>query len=280
MIIPKNYLNHGIRLDGRTPLTIRSLTILIGSKGGFCDLTQGKTRVIIFSFIAPSINTKHALFSKVCFSFKFFYQNIIKKSFKLFYQNKKDFFFLVQLILPLSNFFKNWCLDQTANKISGFKPKLGFKIGLIENDGNFQDLIALGVCIAFKSLEIPLVEFHGQHGILKWKTNEFKEMKTRELFFVSTTFSFHSIFDGEILVLIDPTYLEEFYSNSLLFIFIEGQDGIKQLKYGIESGLNEETIITIYRLSVKNFSFLGKLLKKVLIQKISSLVNEEIVVIA
>ena len=93
MIIPKNYLNHGIRLDGRTPLTIRSLTILIGSKGGFCDLTQGKTRVIIFSFIAPSINTKHALFSKVCFSFKFFYQNIIKKSFKLFYQNKKDFFF-------------------------------------------------------------------------------------------------------------------------------------------------------------------------------------------
>jgi len=279
-MLDKNYLNQGFRLDGRSPLINRSLTILIGSKGGFCDLTQGKTRIIVLSFVTPSIISRQFSFHKVCFSFKFFCESVMKKSLTFFPQNKINFFFLSQYILPFSNFLKNWNLDRKIAKILGFNPKLEFKIGIIENDGNLQDLIALGICLTLKSLEMPYIEFHGQSGLLRWKINNKKWLNENEIFFICNSFSIREIFDGSPLVLMDPDYSEEFCSNSLVSIFIEGQYKIKQIKHGYNNGLSEEILLIIYRTSLKNFSFLGKLLKRLLTQKILNPVNKEIVILA
>lgn len=273
------YHYKSVRGDGRIPTIERSLTILIGSKGGFCDLTKGKTRVIIFSFISPSMVTKRILFSKICFSFRFFYKNLIKSRFSFFQKKAKNLSFLSYLVLPLRDFLKNLCLIKEKFRISGFKPRLEFKIGIIENDGNLQDIINVGIGIAIKSLETPLLKFYGQIGILKWDTIELNFSNEKEMFVLSNTFSIQEIFDGGSLILLDPTYFEELYCNSFLSILMLKQGEIKNLNHGYENGLTEENLLNIYKLSLRNFCFFGTLTKKILNQKLIKPSNVEIITI-
>ena len=172
----------GIRNDGRVPTMSRSLTILIGSKGGFCDLTRGKTRIILFGYITPSIVFKGVIFSKICFSFRFFYENLIKKNF--FFFKNKNFSFLAELVIPLKNFLKKWYILEESYEFLGFKPKIEFKIGIIENDGNLQDTVNLGVGISIKSLEIPYINFNGQLGVLKWKFIDAEYLNQKKKFYI------------------------------------------------------------------------------------------------
>jgi hypothetical protein len=268
-----------VRCDGRIPTTERSLTILIGSKGGFCDLTKGKTRVIIFTFISPSMVTKRILFSKICFSFRFFYKNLIKSRFSFFQKKAKNLLFLSNLVLPLRDFLKNLCLLKEQFKIPAFKPRLEFKIGIIENDGNLQDIINVGIGIAIKSLETPLLKFYGQIGILKWDMIEIKFSNEKEIFVLSNTFSIQEIFEGGSLVLLDPTYFEELHCNSFLSMLMLKQGVIKNLNHGYENELTEENLLYIYKLSLRNFCFFGKLTKKILNHKLIVPSNLEIITI-
>lgn len=94
----------GIRKDGRFSSIGRALTILIGSKGGFCDITKGKTRIVIFCFISPSLILKKILFSKICFSFRFFYQNLMKRNLSGFQKKNCTFFIFNLFNLPYYKF--------------------------------------------------------------------------------------------------------------------------------------------------------------------------------
>ena len=267
----------GIRNDGRVPTMSRSLTILIGSKGGFCDLTRGKTRIILFGYITPSIVFKGVIFSKICFSFRFFYENLIKKNF--FFFKNKNFSFLAELVIPLKNFLKKWYILEESYEFLGFKPKIEFKIGIIENDGNLQDTINLGVGISIKSLEIPYINFNGQLGVLKWKFIDAEYLNQKKNSILSNSFSIQELFEGSSFFLFDPTYFEELNCNSFLSILMSEKGVIKNFKYGYENGITEENFLNIYKLSLKNFSFLNKLIKKISIQKITKYSNTEIILL-
>ena len=161
----------------------------------------------------------------------------------------------------------------------GFKQKIEFKIGIINNDGNLQDTINLGVGMTLGSLDVPLVEFYGQSGLINWGNNGIKKLVQRGIFLASTSFSTQGMFDGELLFLIDPTYLEEYYSDSLITILVSEKGLIKHINYKYENGLSEENLIGIYKLAIKNYSFLGHLLKKTIKQKITKSLNLEIVTV-
>lgn len=274
-----DYNFKGIRFDGRFPSVWRSSTILLGPKGGFCDITKGQTRVILFGYISPSMILKKVLFNRVCFSFKFFYEGLIKNKILNSKKKKKIFFFLPSLILPIVNLLKKSEISMNNVRSPGFKQKVEFKIGIINNDGNLQDTINLGVGMTLGSLEVPLVEFYGQSGIIKWGNNGIKNLIQRGTFLSSTSFSTQGMFDGGLLFLIDPTYLEEYYSDSLITILVLEKGLIKHINYKYENGLNEENLTGIYKLAIKNYSFLGHLVKKTLKQKIIKSLNLEIVTI-
>lgn len=255
------------------------MTLLIGPRGGFCDLTKGNTRVVIFGFIRPSLINKTKLLSKVCFSFKFFYENLIKKGYFSYQKKKKNFLFFNQLIFPLSSIFKKHYLDKKSLISIGFKSKLEFKIGVIENDGNLQDTISFGIGINVKSIEFPFIELYGQSGILNWKLFEIKFRNKKEFFVVSNSFSIQETSDGNCLFLFDPTYNEEFYSVSFLSIFMIEEGKIKNIIYGYEKGITDENLLIIFKISIRNFSFFGKLLKKILNQKNLKSCNKETIII-
>jgi len=275
-----NYsISTGLRSDGRISCKERAFTILIGSNGGFCDLTKGKTRIVLLGFISPSLLNKKSLFSRVCFSFRFFNENLIKKRFSVFQNKNKNFFFLSQLLFPLTNFLKNWCYIEKIREIQNFKKKLEFKIGIIENDGNIQDVINFGISLALKSIEVPLIEFYGQSGILKWHTTELKCSGEKEIFIISNSFSIQENFEGESLFLLDPTYNEEFFTESFMSILIVQQGQIKNIIYGYGMSLNQENFLWIYKLSLKSFSFFIKFIRKILIQKIIKPSNIETIIL-
>jgi len=272
--------SNGIRSDGRTSSRERALTVLIGSKGGFCDLTKGKTRIIVLGFITPSIISKKFLFSKVCFSFRFFNENLIKKGFSFFQKKNKSLFFLTQLLFPLTNFLKNWCFIKKSHELQSYEKKLEFKIGIIENDGNIQDILNFGICIAIKSLEVPFLEFYGQSGFLKWKTVELKCSNEIEIFIISNSLSVQETFEAESVFLLDPTYYEEFYADSFISILMLQQGQIKNIIYGYSIGLTQENLVFIYKLSLKKFSLIVKLIKKILIQKLIQPANVETIILS
>lgn len=82
------------------------------------------------------------------------------------------------------------------------------------------------------------------------------------------------------MVLFDPTFSEEFNGDSLLSISILKKSFIKNIIYGYEPGLSEESLLNIYKISFKNYSFLGNLIKKLLIQKFNGPLQQEMVLIA
>ena len=270
----------GIRKDGRFSSIGRALTILIGSKGGFCDITKGKTRIVIFCFISPSLILKKILFSKIFFSFRFFYQNLMKRNLSGFQKKIANFLFLTYLTYPIINFLKDSCLNQKNLNLLGFKPKIEFKVGIIENDGNLQDTINCGSGMTINSLELPFLKFYGQTGFIKWRNDRSFYFKPEEIFFFSNNFSIQMDFDENSLVLFDPTFSEEFNGDSLLSISIVKKSFIKNIIYGYELGLSEESLLNIYKISFKNYSFLGNLIKKLLIQKFNEPLQQEMILIA
>jgi exosome complex RNA-binding protein Rrp42 (RNase PH superfamily) len=269
----------GIRKDGRGSSICRAMTILIGSKGGFCDITKGQTRLIVYGFVSPSLILKRVLFSKICFSFRFFYQNLTNKSFSNFQKKLKNFLFLTYLTFPISNFLKNSCFQQKTLRLLSYKPKIEFKLGILENDGNLQDIMNCGIGMTINSLELPFVDFFGQSGIIKWNNNRSFYFRLERIFFFSNSFSIQTGLEENSLVLSDPTFLEEFNGDSQLSVSVVKRGYIKNITYGYESGLSEENLFNIYKISLKNYSFFGKLIKKLLVQKTKISTYKEIILI-
>ncbi len=270
----------GIRKDGRCSSIGRAMTILIGSKGGFCDITKGQTRLIVYSFISPSVILKRVLFSKICFSFRFFYQNLTKKGFSNFQNKLKIFLFLTYLTAPITNFLKDSCFQQKTLRLLSYKRKIEFKFGILENDGNLQDIMNCGIGMTINSLELPFVDFFGQSGVIKWVNNKSYYFKLEGGFFFSNSFSIQTGLEENSLVLFDPTFLEEFNGDSQLFVSIIKRGCIKNITYGYESGLSEENLFNIYKISLKNFSFFGNLIKKLLLQKTKISTYKETILIS
>jgi len=134
--------------------------------------------------------------------------------------------------------------------------------------------------MTINSLELPFVDFFGQSGVIKWVNNKSYYFKLEGGFFFSNSFSIQTGLEENSLVLFDPTFLEEFNGDSQLFVSIIKRGCIKNITYGYESGLSEENLFNIYKISLKNFSFFGNLIKKLLLQKTKISTYKETILIS
>jgi exosome complex RNA-binding protein Rrp42 (RNase PH superfamily) len=279
-----NAFKKGIRIDGRNFYKNRSLTIIMGPSKGFCDISQGGSRIIISSLIHPK-NQKENLdeYSSYLFDVKF----PLKKS-SIFVENikvlnKTNDYIINEIKIILNYIFNNKQNSHSRKYIFNSEEinwVINFKIFIIENHGNLKDLITLGISLISSSNYYSKNAFNGEIFDFNSQFN-FKELIIYGLlnFPLSFTFAIVETLEGEYLMLFDPNNYEEYISISTLTIILSEKNDINYTISGLGPGLNESNIKEALRISFKKNYEIRKILKKAMTTKINSFNNKEIVLI-
>mmetsp|Transcript_19162 Transcript_19162/g.39094 ORF Transcript_19162/g.39094 Transcript_19162/m.39094 type:complete len:292 (+) Transcript_19162:21-896(+) len=261
-----SFLNLGLRLDGRSSCKQRSTNIVLGPNGGFCDLTQGTTRVIISisSFISKLRNSRD---QNIQFSFT---MKGVRKTFQLSetktpFKRLNKIFFGKEIPRILSFIFKNKDFLR-KNFPKTFNPEIKllikFKILVIENGGNVKDSIILASGLGFSSLSFHPFKILGNNLVLDLISIRNSLKEHHEPFWVSTTFIIFENSEGDVILLMDPTFFEEAVADSSFTLILSPKKNVYSICIGIGSGVEENLIKEATRISLKKAGDFGLAVKK------------------
>nr|UXY87372.1 ribosomal protein S5 domain 2-like protein [Cryptomonas sp.] len=278
-----NYLNiykNGIRNDGRNFNKCRSLNIILGPKGGFNEIQQGNTRVVVSSFIQPTYCSPKGD-SDFVFSFEIkMPRNKKYKSIEYPQKNCHDNCIYINEIVRLLNSIYN------NEKYSFFKTThvftdnihlvVKFKIFIIEDHGNIKDVIIAGISISLYTLKEYAYIINGQILNVNSNYDHLSNLKCTICSFpLSFSFGIIETWEGEFLIIFDPNDYEENLSISIITIVLTFNDKLICIFSGVGPGSDENIIKEAIRISLTRNNGIKNTLRDILnIKTTNDLVNE------